>query len=715
MDEMNRPVNPKKKKHTLRNILLILAGLMVVFLLFGMLLGEDDEDISGQSINQEQEAAEDDTDYDETYEDLGEENEDRYRDALSIEGTSLSIEGLRDYYVDGKAAKNAVIMVYMIGSDLESEDGSATDDLNEMLNAELGNDVKIVVETGGASVWQNEMMTDGKNERWLITSDGIDFIEDAGNASMTEAQNLTDFISFTKDTFPADRYMLILWNHGGGTMGGFGWDEVNDNGGFTLTTLADAIGASGVKFDMIGFDACLMATIETAYALEPYADYMIASEELEPGYGWYYTDFLTKFGDQVSMDTLEFGRNIIDDFAQFYDNGGVTLSMTDLREIPFVYEQLSDFLTNAGDQIKVDNNAFTMVSMARSKAREYSNCESDQIDILDMVRRTENISGKEETISAIQSCVKYRNNSSLKGSNGLAMYFPYRELDYYSDTEQVLQQIHFDIPIPFYNYFLSIMAGASHGEGAGQAPVETPSHDYSSENWYEDTQEEFDYGNDYEELYLEETDEGFVLKLSDEEWEQITDTQIALMMEFEDGYLDLGYDNVAVESEEGDLLIDYDGTWASIQDIPVAFYADQVYEDSRGTIFSGTVNAILNDSQMIELVLEWEPLTDEIAASDEFELKGFVKGYRVVNEQTLTQEKGLRTLMQGDRIEFLYDYYDLDGNYIDTYMQDMITVESQDALQVGYADISEENVMLWGVLYDVYQQELYTETVVYSN
>ncbi|MDO5573093.1 MAG: clostripain-related cysteine peptidase [bacterium] len=715
MNEMNRPVKPKKKKHILRNILLTLAGLTFAFLVLCMLFGEDEEDTSGQAIDTEQETIGDYTDYDETYEGLGEETEDRYGDALCIEGTSLPIEGLRDYYVDSKAAQSAVVMVYMIGSDLETEAGSATDDINEMLNADLGDNVKIVLETGGAAVWQNEMMSDGKNERWLITSDGIDFIENAGNASMTEVQNLTDFISFSRDTFPADRYTLILWDHGGGTMGGFGWDEVKDNGGFTLTTLAEAIGASGVKFDIIGFDACLMATIETAYAMEPYADYLIASEEYESGYGWYYTDFLTKLGEQVSMDTLELGRNIIDDYAQFYDNGGVTLSMTDLREIPYVYEQLSNFLTDAGEQIKADNKAFTMVSMARSKAREYSDCESDQIDILDMVRRTENISGKEETISAIQSCVKYRNNSSLKGSNGLAMYFPYRELDYYSDTEQVLQEIHFDVPIPFYDYFLSIMAGAAHGEGAVQAPVESESHDYSSEDWYEDTQGEFDYGNDYEELYLEETDEGFVLQLSDEEWEQITDTQIALMMEFEDGYLDLGYDNVAGESEEGDLLVDYDGTWASINDVPVAFYANQVYEDSRGTIFSGTVNAVLNDTQMIELVLEWEPLTDEIAASDEFELKGFVKGYRIVNDQTLTQEKGLRTLKQGDRIAFLYDYYDEDYNYLDTYMQDNITVESQDALQVGYTDISDENVRLWGVLYDVYQQELYTETIVYSD
>jgi len=62
----------------------------------------------------------------------------------------------------------------------------------------------------------------------------------------------------------------------------------------SLVGLDSALKSAGIKFDFIGFDACLMATVETALTMSQYGDYLIASEETEPGVGWYYTRHLAK-------------------------------------------------------------------------------------------------------------------------------------------------------------------------------------------------------------------------------------------------------------------------------------------------------------------------------------------------------------------------------------------------------------------------------------
>lgn len=717
--------NTGKKKHTVRNIIIVIAiVLALIMILFTVLffflvklfadtgeIRETEETVQTSLVESAKESLQDGLQGNQDGEKPAYEND---SGDWGTYGSDLQISNLREHYIDTARAESAVMMVYMIGSNLESESGAASDDLYEMVNADLGEDLQVVVETGGASMWMNDVVSADANQRFEISDGDLIYLEDAGDASMTETETLSDFINWTVDQYPADRYMLVLWDHGGGTIGGFGWDEIYDDDSFSLETLAAAIEVTDVQFDMIGFDACLMATVETAYTLEPYADYLIASEELEPGDGWYYTDFLTSLGEDVSMDTISLGKQIIDDYGAFYDNEEVTLSLIELREIPYVYEQLGIFLDSAQEMIEEDNSNFAMVSMARSKAREYNDCESEQVDIRDLVRRTDSMSGQEELLAAIDSCVKYRNNSTLTGSYGLAMYFPYREISIYSDTSEMLSDIDYEVPLSFFDYFLSIMVGGQQGSDYS-APLQEEEEDYFTQSWLEDIWESFDYEEDYEELYLEETADGFLLDLSDEEWDQITDIQLALMMEYEDGYLDLGTDNVVYFDEEGDAIIDFDGTWISIEGIPIAFFADKMYENEKGVIFSGTAPALLNDDILIDLVLEWEPLTDEIAELEEYELQGYVKGYRIVEPQMLTQEKGLRTLESGDVITLLYDYYDEDVYYEDTLAGDEIVVNTQDALEVSYADISDSNVMFWGVLYDIYQQELYTETLIYSD
>ena len=231
--------------------------------------------------------------------------------------TSVS-SGARDKYTVLKGNGNdvATIMVYMCGTDLESNYGMATSDINEMINATQSSKVNVILETGGTKQWKNRVMTAGTNQRWKISNTGNKGIQpleqNLGRKSMTEPETLADFIQYCAKNYPADRYMLIFWDHGGGSVTGYGYDQLYPNGSMSVDEIATALKAGGVKFDVIGFDACLMANMETAIAVEPYGDYLLASEETEPGTGWYHTDYLSLLANNTSVSTLELGKKVID-------------------------------------------------------------------------------------------------------------------------------------------------------------------------------------------------------------------------------------------------------------------------------------------------------------------------------------------------------------------------------------------------------------------
>ena len=155
---------------------------------------------------------------------------------------------------------------------------------------------------------------------------------------MTDPATLTGYIQYCAKKFPASRYELIFWDHGGGSISGYGYDEkFASSGSMGLSGIDTALKNAGVKFDFIGFDACLMATAENALMLTQHGDYLIASEETEPGVGWYYTNWLTAFGKNPSMPTIKLGQKIADDFvdvcAQKCPGQLTTLSVVDLAEL----------------------------------------------------------------------------------------------------------------------------------------------------------------------------------------------------------------------------------------------------------------------------------------------------------------------------------------------------------------------------------------------
>ena len=229
----------------------------------------------------------------------------------------------RDYFFpDHSKDSKVVVMEYIIGSNLEDDRGSASINIAQMKDAtSRGKGVDFVLQAGGSGRWFTEGISDSTVGRYLISDGRLTEEEDLDDyICMSEPENLTDFIKWAKEKHPADRYMLVLWDHGGGFAAGYGQDDLNEryegSGTMTASEIIGAVRDAGVRFDLIGFDACLMQNIEYANAFEPYADYYLASEETEPSYGWFYTAGFGRLAEEPSLSTDELGRIMVSSYDQ---------------------------------------------------------------------------------------------------------------------------------------------------------------------------------------------------------------------------------------------------------------------------------------------------------------------------------------------------------------------------------------------------------------
>ena len=365
-------------------------------------------------------------------------------------------EGQREKYTKFKndGSDTATVMVYMCGSDLESRNGMGTADIQEMCRAGLSDKVNLVVYTGGASRWQNNVISSRTNQIYRIRTEngttGLERLNDnVGDKAMSDPAALTEFIRFAAEKFPSNRYILVLWDHGAGSVSGYAYDEKHPyNGYMKLSGIQKAVEDSGVKFDVVGFDACLMATLETGLMLNGSADYLVASEETEPGTGWYYTNWLSLLSDDPAVDTVTLSRQIIDDFStasrQQMRGAQTTLSVTDLAELSArVPEKLKAFSTETINAIEGDD--YASVAKARANTREFASSERlDQIDVVDFADNLGTASAA-QLAAAVKASVKYnRTSSGYERAHGLSIYFPYRKAGQVDDISNTYKEIGMD-------------------------------------------------------------------------------------------------------------------------------------------------------------------------------------------------------------------------------------------------------------------------------
>lgn len=653
----------------------------------------------------------------------------------------------------GNNADTVTVMLYMCGTDLESKYGMSSSDLQEIANAKYGDNVKIIVYTGGCSRWKTSGISSSTNQIYQVVNGGLKLlVSDDGAKPMTDPNTLSAFIQYCNQNFPANRNELILWDHGGGSVSGYGYDEkYQSSGSMSLSGISQALKNGGVKFDFIGFDACLMATAETALMLNDYADYMVASEETEPGIGWYYTNWVTNLGNNTSLPTVEIGKNIVDDFvtkcAEKCRGQKTTLSVIDLAEFAnTVPSNLTAFSKSIST--KISNQEYQEVSQARYSAREFA--QSSKIDQVDLVHLAENMNTSEgkELSKAIRSAVKYnRTSSNMSNAYGVSIYFPYKRTSYVDKACSTYSQIGMDSEYSnCIRQFAKLETTGQIASGGTGSPVSSlldlggsflesggadligslltsflasPSSSgrsiegldssnigFMSDNSVSDSQASeyismnyFDASN----LVWNQNDSGeYTLTLPENQWKMVHQLDLNMFYDDGTGYVDLGLDNLYSFDETGSLVADTDRTWLSIDGQPVAYYHMDTVENGEEYTITGYVPAMLNQER-VNLILVF----------DNEHPSGYVAGASTdyINQETDTVPKNMTELQDGDTLDFLCDYYSYDGDYQDSYyLGDTLTISGMPV--ISNTEVGDGEVRIMYRFTDMYHEEYWTPAIL---
>jgi hypothetical protein len=228
--------------------------------------------------------------------------------------------------------KKWTVLVYMDGDNNLSQ--FSTEDVKEMMGSGSDAGFNIVV------LWDNDPSQDAagapvRHGYYYVEHDSVTLLKDAGEVNMGSPVTAKDFIAFAARNFPADHYLWIWWNHGGAvdrtSQKGVCWDDTSGGDHLTETEQKEIMlylkQQTGKKIDIVGFDACLMATAEIAVQYAGPASYLVASEQTVPGNGWDY-GFLSKIKSSPAITARTVAKHILAYFKNCYaGEDDVTLSV----------------------------------------------------------------------------------------------------------------------------------------------------------------------------------------------------------------------------------------------------------------------------------------------------------------------------------------------------------------------------------------------------
>jgi Clostripain family len=365
-------------------------------------------------------------------------------------------------------------LVYMAGDN--NLQGAGNDDLAEMKKVGSTADVNVIVQF---DTEQN------KTTRYLVQKNKLKTLQTMPGVDSGDPKVLSDFIKWGTKNFPAQRYLVDVWNHGGGwenLPSDFSYDSIRaakpqtgaqlkrvkraifrttvkkiaklpadaraiaiDCGSHDYLDnqeLRDAVLKAlpgGRKIDILGCDACLMNMLEIAYEMKNTANIMVGSEQTEPGAGWPYTAILKPLVAKPSMAAGDLAKLIVNEYGKYFQKEGeaATQSALDLSRIENTATAVNDL---ANELINDLQNVAGAVTLARDKAQKYEYPE--YVDLGDFAKQlqlrlpanTKIKSAADKVLSSLGSVVikNATAGKSVERSTGLSIYFPHQE-DYAPD------------------------------------------------------------------------------------------------------------------------------------------------------------------------------------------------------------------------------------------------------------------------------------------
>jgi len=348
----------------------------------------------------------------------------------------------------GHSIPEWTVMIYLdADNNLES---AGINDINEMEMVGSSSKVNIVVQADRIPNYDNSNDNWTTTRRYYIMQDNDPFLinsqfNDLGELNMGDPQTLVDFASWAVTEYPAEKYLLVIWNHGGGFRSpayskGIAQDDTSGKDIITMPDLEYALSAISVQMgkniDIVGMDACLMAMTEVAYQIKDCADILVASEENEPGDGWPYDTILAQLVSNPHISPEQLAADIVDKYIISYPYDNVTQSAIDLSYMDDLAGQLSSMADSIRSDTLTSKDAYLNAAYS---SQHYSDYYHDFIDLYDFCSKVYYYSNSFE-VKAIALIVQQNllnsvinsdyNGGSVSDTKGLSIYFPlYKEYD----------------------------------------------------------------------------------------------------------------------------------------------------------------------------------------------------------------------------------------------------------------------------------------------
>ncbi|MDD4004006.1 MAG: clostripain-related cysteine peptidase [Elusimicrobiaceae bacterium] len=379
--------------------------------------------------------------------------------AISTLGTP---DQFKDVVVPQAKTKAATwtIMVYVNAKNNLEEYGLK--DVNEMEMVGSNDKVNVVAELGRIRGYSSVEGNWTGSRRYLVQKDNdasnitSPVLVDMPKTDMGDWKHLVDFAQWAKAAYPAKNYMLIVWNHGAGWIKnskgkGISYDDESGNH-MTTPQLAQALKEIG-GLQVYGSDACLMQMASVDYEIKDYVDYIVGSEETEPGDGYTYDTFLAQV-NASDLSSLAVGKAAVDAYTDHYVSiqQGATQSLVKTAAMPGFIAALDAFV-----DATMATNDKTSVKTARSKTVSYAY--SDNKSLSHFVNNLLGITTDEKVKTTGAALVKYTDNElvvhnrtntgtsswdnkNYGNSKGLAIYLPsynfnatYKELQFAKNSK----------------------------------------------------------------------------------------------------------------------------------------------------------------------------------------------------------------------------------------------------------------------------------------
>jgi len=338
------------------------------------------------------------------------------------------------------AEKEWTFLLFLNGHNNLSSFGDMN--LKDMEKSGSTDQVNYVVEWGKADDKVNRRLhVEKSKDPTKVTSPTVMTLN---NVDMGDYKNLIEFIRWGVKTYPAKHYFIAVWNHGSGwkrmAPGQIHAQDISydDNSGNHITTeqlglaLTEAKNIIGHNVDVYGSDACLMQMMEVNSQFKDVVDYVVGSQETEPGQGWPYAPFMQKWGASPTSTPKEIASLLSKEYLAAYNGGvygrqSVTFSAVDMSKLDALIastQALAAHLKSLG------NDSLKKIRTELGNVTNFYY--SDYADYGDFVKRMDalkTVQHDSKLFSQVASDIKdvvitTNNSSSYAGATGISIWAP---------------------------------------------------------------------------------------------------------------------------------------------------------------------------------------------------------------------------------------------------------------------------------------------------